>query len=44
MQRRGIKEIDMSWVLAENTELSETVERLEARRYKTHRLYEKSLA
>ena len=44
VQRRGLKNIDVSWVLAENHVMVTAMERVEARIYKRHRLYEKGLA
>jgi GNAT superfamily N-acetyltransferase len=43
-QRRGIREIEVSWVLAHNVELIRPVERFGGRIYKRYRLYEKSTA
>ena len=39
----GLKHIDLSWILAENSELTNAVFRLRAHGYKRHRLYEKEL-
>jgi GNAT superfamily N-acetyltransferase len=40
----GYKRIEGSWVLETNTMMNRTIERLGAPRYKTYRIYEKSLA
>lgn len=44
MRRKGIVEIDVSWVLSHNKGLRGAIERVGARAYKTHRLYEGSVA
>jgi hypothetical protein len=41
---RGYKHIELSWILAENVELTRALERLEARETKRYRLYEKALS
>lgn len=44
LQRRRIKELDISWVLSHNTALRDAIERMGAHAYKTHHLYEKDVA
>jgi GNAT superfamily N-acetyltransferase len=41
---RGYKHIELSWILADNLELTRALGRLEARETKRYRLYEKALA
>ena len=39
----GVKEVEFSWVLESNDLSRKTLEKAGAKRYKTYRLYEKSL-
>jgi GNAT superfamily N-acetyltransferase len=43
LQRRGIGELDISWVLEQNRAMREGIERIGAHAYKTHRLYERDV-
>ena len=40
---KGYKRIEGSWILESNTMMNRIIERLGGRRYKTYRIFEKSL-
>jgi hypothetical protein len=42
-RRRGYREAELSWTLEDNAEINAGIEALGGRRFKTYRLYEKSL-
>ena len=41
--RRGIREMEMSWILEDNAGMRSIIEALSGVAYKTYRLYEKNL-
>ena len=42
-RRRGIREVEMSWILEENTRVRHVIEGLGSEAYKRYRIYEKTL-
>ncbi|MDB5985897.1 MAG: hypothetical protein JWR16_950 [Nevskia sp.] len=42
--RKGMREIELSWILEDNLPMRQIIETLGGRAYKTYRIYEKSLA
>ncbi len=43
-QKRGMKHVEMSWILEDNLPMRHVIEKFGAVAYKTYRIYEKSLA
>lgn len=41
---KGVRQVELSWILEDNRAMRSVVEALEARAYKTYRVYEKNLA
>ena len=44
LQARGVKQVELSWILEDNRPMRHIIEALGAHAYKTYRVYEKSLA
>lgn len=44
LQAKGVREVELSWILEDNRPMRHIIEALGARAYKTYRVYEKTLA
>ncbi len=44
LQKQGVKQVELSWILEDNGPMRHMIESLGARAYKTYRVYEKRLA
>ena len=43
-RKAGIKEVEMSWILEDNRPMRAIIESVDAKRYKTYRIYQKALS